>query len=252
MRLKGKSVVITGASSGIGRAITERFVNEGAKVIAVARRAERLEELAGTLKSAPGKIIAFAGDISLKETNEAMIEAALREFGRLDVLVNNAGIMDDMGPVGDLYDEKFEQIMKVNLYGPMTAMRKAVNVFIEQGEGGSIINVASIGARKTVAGAAYSASKAALAALSRNTAFMYIPQKIRSNVIAPGGIETEISGSMGIPNEYGFSRAKLVMAANPGIGKGEDIANAALFLASDESTFVNGDVLTVDGGWCAG
>lgn len=252
MKLEGKSVVVTGASSGMGKAIVTLFANEGASVIAVARRRERLEEVKASLINAPGRVEIMVGDVSKKEDNEAMIEMAVKEFGKLDILVNNAGVMDDMGPVGDLSDEKYNHVMNINVYGPMCAMRKAVQVFKEQGNGGNIINVASIGAMRTAAGAAYVASKAALVALTKNTAFMYVPDKIRCNAIAPGAIMTEISSSMGVPNMAGYERTKLVMATMPGAGEAMDIASAALFLASDDSKFVNGDVLTVDGGWLAG
>lgn len=252
MKLEGKSIVVTGASAGMGRAIVELFVKEGAQVVAVARRKERLEEIAEALKGQPGKITVFAGDISRREDNEAMIDLAVKEYGKLDVLVNNAGVMDDMSGVGDVTDERYEKVMAVNVYGPMCAMRKAVAVFKQQGGGGNIINVASVGAMRTAAGAVYVASKAALVAMTKNTAFMYIPDKIRCNAIAPGGIKTEIASSMGMPNAAGYERTKLVMATCPGMGEAMDIANAALFLAGEESSFVNGDVLTVDGGWIAG
>lgn len=251
MQLQNKTIVVTGASSGMGRCIVERFVREGANVVAVARRKERLEELAASLADAPGKISVFVGDISKKETNEAVIDHAVATFGALDVLVNNAGIMDDMSPIGDATDEKYEQVFNVNLYGPMCAMRKAVQVFLAQGKGGNIINVVSVGALRTCAGAIYCASKAALVSMTKNTAFMYMPDGIRCNGIAPGGIETEISGSMGRPNMAGYGRVQKVLAAAPAPGKGEQIASAALFLASDESSYVSGDILVVDGGWIA-
>jgi len=252
MKLNGKSIVVTGASSGMGKSIVERFVHEGANVIAMARRKERLEALAETLKDAPGKVIPFVGDVSKEADMEAVIDLAVKEFGRLDVLVNNAGIMDDMSPIGDVKNENIERIFAVNVYGPMYAMRKAVQVFKEQGDGGNIINVASFGALRTAAGAVYSASKAAVVSLSKNTAFMYLPDGIRCNVIAPGGIATEIATSMGMPNMNGYSRVQKVMATAPEMGTGEQIAGAALFLASDDSSYVNGDVLMVDGGWAAG
>ena len=129
MRLTDKTAVVTGASSGMGKAIVEYFAKEGANVVAVARRKERLEELAASLEGAPGKVAVYAGDISLREVNEGMIDFAVETFGTLDVLVNNAGIMDDMSPVGDATDERYEQVMQVNLYGPMAAMRKAVQYF---------------------------------------------------------------------------------------------------------------------------
>ena len=230
MRLENKVVVVTGASSGMGHAIATLFVNEGAKVVAVARRKERLDALAESLKNAPGTILPFVGDISDPAQNDAMIDFAVEKFGRLDVLVNNAGIMDDMSPVGDLTDEMLERLMKVNTYGPVYAMRKAVKTFLKQESAGNIINVTSVGADHNTAGAAYAASN-------------------RCNCIAPGGIATEISKSMGMPNMAGFGNVKKLLAVAPDMGSAEDIANTALFLASDESGYVNGTVITVDGGW---
>jgi NAD(P)-dependent dehydrogenase (short-subunit alcohol dehydrogenase family) len=252
MRLQDKSIVITGASSGMGKSMVELFAREGANVVAVARREERLKELQESLKDAPGKVEIFVGDVSLRENNEKMIDLAVEKFGKLDVLVNNAGIMDGMEPVGKASDEKFEKLMKVNVYGPMCAMRKAVNVFLEQGNGGSIINVASVGAKKTIAGAVYCSTKAALTMMSQNTAFMYANDKIRCNVLAPGGIETEISSSMGRPDMDGYGRVKIQLAGNPWLGSGMDVARAALFFASDDSAYINGVFMPVDAGWSAG
>lgn len=252
MRLSGKNIVITGASSGMGRAMTELFAREGANVIAVARRKERLEELASSLSDAAGKVIPFSGDVSLEQTSVDAIELCVKEFGSLDVLVNNAGIMDDMSPIGDIKNENIEKIFSVNVYGPMYAMKKAVQVFLEQGNGGNIINVASVGAFKSCAGAIYCASKAALVSLTKNTAFMYMPNGIRCNGIAPGGIKTEISSSMGVPNMSGYGRVKHVLETSPELGEAEQIASAALFLASDDSSYISGDILAVDGGWMAG
>lgn len=252
MRLQGKSVVVTGASSGMGKAMVELFVQNGANVVAAARRKERLDELTAALADRAGKVIAFPGDVTKQEDNEAMIDLAVREFGKLDGLVNNAGIMDDMGPIGDLTNEKLMQVYSVNVFGPIYAMRKAVNVFLKQQSGGSIVNVASLGCKKPVAGPAYCSSKAAIVSVTKNTAFMYMPDKIRCNAIAPGAIQTEISNSMGMPNQTGYGRVQKVLATSPGLGTAQDVAAAALFFISDESKFISGDVMFVDGGWNAG
>lgn len=250
-RLTGKVAVVTGASSGMGKEIVKLFAQEGANVVAVARRKERLEELAASLEDAEGKVAAFPGDITSREVNESMIDFAVKEFGRIDILINNAGIMDDMSGVADFSDEKLEAVFNVNVYGPFYASRKAVNTFKEQGTAGSIVHIASEGAYKTCAGAVYCASKAAVVALSRNTAFMYSPDGIRSNCIIAGGFKTEIASSMGMPNVDAYKRIQAVLATAPETGDPIEIARAALYLASDEASYVNGAELAVDGGWCA-
>jgi len=249
LQLEKKSVVVTGASAGMGRAIVELFAQEGANVIAVARRQALLEELAASLEDAPGKVIPFAGDTSLKETNEAMIDKAIKEFGRFDVLINNAGIMDDNTAIADMTDEMLDRVMKVNTFGPMYAMRKAVQVFLEQGDGGNIINVGSIGAIHNAAGVAYCASKAALTRVAQSTAYMYQEEEIRCNTIAPGAVASDIAMAMPESNEFGKSRTDKVVDLVPSMGMPEDIAAVALFLASDASSFINGVMLPVDGGW---
>lgn len=249
MRLENKSVVVTGVSAGMGRAIAKLFVREGANVIGVARRKERLDQLAEELKTLPGTFVPFCGDITKPEDAEGMIAAATERFGRLDVLVNNAGIMDDISPLADMTDELYERLILVNLTAPVKLMRKALRVFLKQGDGGNIINVTSVGAEHETSGAAYCAAKAGLAAAARNVTFMYKDQKIRCNCIAPGGISTEIATSMGRPNMTGYGKVSALTKLMPGLGQPEDIAAAALFLASDESGYVNGMTLTVDGGW---
>lgn len=251
MRVENKSIVVTGASAGAGKGIVELLVKEGANVVAVARREERLKELKASLKDAPGKIEIFVGDVSKKDVNEAMIDFAVEKFGKLDVLVNNAGIMDNMAPVGTALDEKFDQLMAVNVYGPMCAMRKAVNTFQAQGNGGCIINMGSEGARKNSAGAVYCASKAAVEAISKNTAFMYATKGIRTNVVAIGALETEISASIGVPDMTCMDRIQLTQSTMPALGQPIDAAYAVLYLASDEAKFINGAYLTVDAGWSA-
>lgn len=251
MKLKGKSIVVTGASAGIGRAIAALFVAEGANVVAVARRGDRLSELAAELDTAPGRIIPYVGDIGAEATSDAMIDLAVREFGRLDVLVNDAGIMDDNTAIADLSNEMMYELFRVNTFGSMYSMRKAVRVFLSQGaeSGGNIINIASVGAIHQTAGVAYCASKAAIASATRNTAFMYLEHGIRCNAISPGGVLTDIPLVMPPANEFGFGRTSTLLTHSPEMGMPEDLAQVALFLAGDESHFVNGSIITADGGW---
>ncbi len=249
MRLENKAIVVTGASSGIGKSIVERFVKEGASVVAAARRTDRLNALAESLAGEAGRIIPFTGDVSKREDCEAMIDTCVREFGRLDVLVSNAGVIDNMATVANFLDEKYDKVIGTNVYGTLAVIRKATRVFLEQGGGGSIIAISSVCASHPGAGVVYVASKAAISAIVRHTAFVYEKEGIRCNAIAPGDIATEIGMAAGAPDEDGCARVQGFSDVNPGQGSGEDIANAALFLASDESSFVSGQILGVDGGW---
>ena len=249
-KLTGKTAVVTGASSGMGKEIVSLFAKEGANVVAVARRKERLEELAASLSDAEGKVAIYPGDISLKEVNEGMIDYAVETFGGFDILVNNAGIMDDMAGVGDFSDEKLAAVFAVNVNGPFYATRKAVNVFKANSTKGAIISIASEGAKKACAGAVYCASKAAVVSLSNNTAFMYKGEGIRSNCIIAGGFVTEIANSMGMPNMEAYGKIKAVLDTAPAPGQPDEIAKAVLYLASDDAAYVSGAELAVDGGWC--
>lgn len=249
MRLEKKTIIVTGVSAGMGKAIARRFVEEGANVIGIARRQERLTQLAEELSDAPGTFTPFCGDITDTSAVSDLFETTVSKFGRLDVLVNNAGIMDDMSPLADMTDELYERLIRVNLTAPVNLMRSALRLFLKQGNGGNIINVTSVGAEHETSGAAYCIAKAGLAAASRNVTFMYKDQKIRCNCIAPGGINTEIATSMGRPNMAGYGKVSNLTKLMPGIGQPEDIASAALYLAGDESGYVNGITVTVDGGW---
>lgn len=249
MRFKNKVVVVTGASSGMGRKIALDFAKEGALVVVVARRVERLEELKNEAKGLEGKILPYPGDISKDEVIEGMIDFAVKEGGKIDVLVNNAGIMDEFKPVAEITRELYEKILNVNLYGPLMATKKAVSEMLKQADGGNIVNIASIGGTNGArAGAIYTASKHAIVGITKNTAYMYTHKKIRCNVICPGGVDTEVMDSQKNLSQFGLERVMAGLDSTITPGKVEDISAAALFLASDESKFTNGAVLVVDGG----
>ena len=251
MKLDGKVAIVTGGSSGMGRAISLLFAKEGATVVAVARRKEKLDELVAEASGLAGKVIAFQGDISEKLVNEDMIDYAVSEFGKLDILVNNAGVMDEMMPVAEASDELWDKVIGVNLTGPFYSSRKAVTQMLEQG-GGNIVNIASIGGLQgSRAGVSYTASKFGLIGMTKNIGFMYANKGIRCNAICPGGVETEIGVGIKNPSQFGIERAMAGMNSNPRSGSAEEIARIALFLASDDSSFVNGTTITADAGWTA-
>jgi NAD(P)-dependent dehydrogenase (short-subunit alcohol dehydrogenase family) len=235
----------------MGKAIAELYAKEGAKVVLADYNLEGAEMAANGIAANGGIAKAVQVNVADVAQVENLIESAVKEYGTLDILVNNAGIMDGFEAVGDITDEKWDLVFDVNTKGVMRAMRKAIPIFLEK-EKGVIINVASTGGFSGAhAGAAYGASKHAVIGLTKNTGFMYAQKGIRCNAIAPGAVETNIGSSMSNINEFGLSRAGMTHAFSPRAGKPEEIAQAALFLASEESSFVNGAVITVDGGWTA-
>ena len=253
MKLKGKVAVVTGASSGMGREIAYVFAKEGAVVYAAARRLEKLEELAEKTKDFEGKIIPVSSNLINQEDAEKLIEYAYSDSGKLDILVNNAGIMDDFSGVGDVNDEMMNKVFDLNVFAPFYTSRKAVNIFLKEGRG-VIVNIASIGGLYGArAGAVYTASKHALVGLTKNTGYMYAKKNIRCNAICPGAIETDIGSGeyMKHVNQDGMNTIMANIGGNPRSGSPAEIAEIAVFLASDESSLINGQCLAADAGWTA-
>ncbi len=255
MRLNGKVVIVTGASAGMGREMVCRFVQEGAKVVAVARRAEVLEELEAECKDGPGTVEIYAGDCSKKEVCEGMVAFAVKKFGKLDVLVNNAGMMDDTSGVGAFKDEMIDKIYGLNTFGVLYGMRAAIRQFLSQERPdpdmpfANILNITSIGAQHANAGVVYCSAKAAIESATKHTAFMYMDEGIRCNAIAPGGIITDLMFNMPEQNEKGTAKTKKLNCLINRLGSPEEIAAAALFLISDEASYISGQILGVNGGW---
>lgn len=250
MRLEGKIVLLTGASSGMGKQMALLFAKEGAKVVAVARRMNKLEEISKQASDFPGEIIPLEGDVSRDEDIDNMINHTMNKYGRIDVLINNAGILDNFIPLGELTDELWDRVLNINLTAPMKLARKAIPIMEEQ-EKGNIINISSLGGiHGGRAGAAYSASKFGLTGLTKNIAYMYAEKGIRCNAICPGGVETEIMNTLQ-PSQFGMERIMKGTSNNIRSGSAKEIANIALFLASDESSFISGDTIVADAGWSA-
>lgn len=249
-KLENKTAVITGAASGMGKAMAQLFATEGANVIVADLKQNEIDEVVNAITQSGGKAHGVVCNVANESDIKNMIDTAVAKYNTLDVLVNNAGVMDDFFPVDQVSNELWNKVMNINVNGPFYASRLAVAIMLKQGSG-SIINIASVGGLYgSRAGAAYTASKHAVVGLTKNIGYMYAQKGIRCNAIAPGGVNTNIGKGMN-PNEFGYGRAILGMGTMPRMGEALEIAKTALFLASDDSSFVNGTVLTADGGWTA-
>ncbi len=255
MRLWGKVAVITGAANGIGRGCAEGFAREGAQVVVADCEAAAGAEVAQIISESWGEAIFVAVDVSRPEQVEAMIARAAQAFGRLDVLVSNAGIggrsLGD-GPAHQCTVEAWDHVLQVNLRGTFLACKYAIPELLKTG-GGSIITVSSVlglvGTQGLFDTHAYATSKAGIIGLTRAIAAHYARQHLRANVIAPGLIDTRMATRAKADAELLHQVAyRQPLGA---MGEVRDVVEAAIFLASDESKFITGVVLPVDGGWTA-
>lgn len=249
-RLDGKVAVITGAASGIGRATALLFAREGASVLVADVNEPGGQEVVQAITAAQGRATFLPVDVSRSAEVAAMIRAAVEQFGGLDVLFNNAGIAGESRWLAESSEENWHRVLAVNLTGVYLGMRYAIPVMMERG-GGSIISTASVagmvGWRQA---AAYSAAKAGVINLTRTAALEYARYAIRVNCICPGVIETPLLERVQGTDEAARNRL-LTMQPMPRLGQPDDIAYMALYLASDESRFVTGAAMVVDGGYTA-
>ena len=245
--LKDKVAIVTGGGRGIGKAITKRFVAAGAKVVIASRKAENLQATAEEFASLPGKVIPIACHVGQKEALENLVKQTIERCGSVDILVNNSATNIGQGPALEVTDEMLDKMVEINIKAALRLIRLVVPQMIESKRGGSIINIASIaGLRPQPGGLLYSFTKAGLIMMTRSWAQEFGPHNVRVNAIAPGLIQTDFS-------EYLWkdeSRRHQYEKATPlhRIGQPEELAGMALYLASDEGSFVTGQVFAVDGG----
>jgi len=249
MRLDGKVAVITGAGSGMGRVAAQMFAAEGAKVVVAEFAADAGEETVRQVTDAGGEASFAKTDVSREDDARAMVDHAVERFGRIDVLYNNAGIMPEADhSVTDTEVDVWDQVMAVNLRGVFLGCKYAIPRMVEQGSG-SVINISSFVAILgcSVPQDAYTASKGAVLSLTRSLAVQFGPKGVRSNAICPGPIETPLLMDWLLKDD---AAKQLRLARNPTgrFGKPEEIVNAAIYLASDESRWTNGAQFVIDGG----
>ena len=248
MRLKDKVAVITGAGSGIGQAIAKMYAKEGAKVVCAGHHVESCEETVKEIEKDGGTAVAVQADVSSAADNERMVAEAVKKYGQLDILVNNAGVVE-MHPLEEMTEAQWDEVLAVDLKGTFLGMKYAIPEMEKAGKG-KVINITSIAG---IIGfpqiAAYCAAKGGVVTLTKEAAVEYAPKRINVNAIAPGVIKTKMTDPL-LKDPKAAEQFKAAIPY-PRLGEPDDIAYAATYLAADESDFVNGAILVVDGGQIA-
>jgi len=244
VKLKDRVAIVTGAARGIGKAISLIFVREGAKVALVDIEKERLETLKDEIKIKKGEALALSCDITKSHDVKEMVNQVRQKFGRIDILVNNAGIIR-RGTIETVTEEDWDRVIEVNLKGTFNCCKAVVEIMKQQGYG-KIINVSSIAGKMgdITSAPGYGPSKAGVDSLTKTLARQLASYGINVNAVSPHAIETEMSA------QWSEQRRKEIIASIPlgRLGKPEDVAEAVLFLVSDEASFITGEILDVNGG----
>ena len=250
--LIGKVAIITGARRGMGKADALLLSKAGAKIVVADISQEECEKVVDEIKKQGGEAIALKCDVSKEAEVEAMVKKAVDKFGKVDILVNNAGICQ-FKPFLDMTEEDWDKTLDINLKGYFLCAKACAKEMVKQ-KSGVIINIASIVMGQIGKGMAglshYSASKGGIAALTKTLAVELAPYNIRVNAIAPGAIDTPMAASTKADPKA--TEATIAMIPMHRMGKAEEIASAVLFLASDDSSYITGSIVVVDGGWLAG
>jgi len=244
--LEGKVALVTGGGRGIGKAITKRFAAAGAKVAIASRKMDNLKATADEFARLPGKILPIECHVGRADQLEGLVATVEKQFGTIDILVNNSATNIGQGPSLDVSDEMLDKMVEVNIKAALRLVRLTVPKMIEK-KNGAVINIASIaGLRPQPGGLLYSFTKAGLIMMTRTWACEFGPKGVRFNAIAPGLIQTDFSEYFW-KNEAHLKRLEATQPI-PRVGQPDEIGFAALYLASDEASFVTGQVLVVDGG----
>lgn len=251
-RLQDKVAIITGSASGIGKAIATKYASEGAKVVIADFNEEGLNSVVENFKTQGFEAFGVRVNVANETDVQNMVDATIAHYGRVDILVNCAGVLDKMQAAENVEDEVFQRVMEINVGGVMRGIRKVIPYFKEQGSG-VIVNLSSIsGLQGGRGGFTYTAAKHAVSGMTKNVGSQYGPLGIRCNAIAPAQVDTGMTASMEGFDMFGLGQAtRGVKDIMHQVAKPEEIANIALFLASDESSYINGVILAADGGWSA-